>query len=251
MEIEIVSASHVCGTCQADIAPGSRFCTHCGNLQRSPEELEIPKTWAGLNQILFLFGLQLIICLVFKFVDGLDSFGDMLIVDTSMAGITVLFFAYNWKDNRKLLRWPNFSVQKLAMYCGVAFLSSLLVNYIVGWLNITLFDEDTNYYLFFLLSGHGKWWMIFCMAVTPALFEELAFRGVILQNLTKYVDQWQAVFVTSFLFAILHLTFISLFWLIPFAIFLSIVRLKEKTIWYGVCIHFCFNLTVCLLEILG
>jgi len=84
----------------------------------------------------------------------------------------------------------------------------------------------------------------------PALFEELGYRGYLLQTLLKVADKEQAIYISAFLFAIIHMSFISLFWLIPFALFLGFVRTKENTLWYGVSIHFCFNLTACLFDFL-
>jgi len=90
--------------------------------------------------------------------------------------------------------------------------------------------------------------MIFLVAFLPAIFEELAYRGVILFCLTKITFERQAILIAAFLFAVVHMSFISFFWLLPFAIWLGNIRLREKTIWYGIVIHFCFNLTACLVE---
>ena len=84
----------------------------------------------------------------------------------------------------------------------------------------------------------------------PAIFEELGFRGFLLSNLLKITEVDQAVYVSAFLFAIIHLSFISLFWLIPFALFLGFTRIKEQTIWYGVIFHFTFNCTSEILSLL-
>jgi membrane protease YdiL (CAAX protease family) len=90
--------------------------------------------------------------------------------------------------------------------------------------------------------------MILLVAILPALFEELAYRGIILHNLLKLADEKQAIHISAFLFAIIHMSFISMFWLVPFAIWLGNVRTKEKTLWFSVLIHVCFNLTACLFE---
>jgi len=78
--------------------------------------------------------------------------------------------------------------------------------------------------------------------------EELAFRGILQEGLLKCIVPEQVVYVNAFLFAIIHMSLISFFWLLPFAIWLGKVRMKEGTIWYGVVIHFLFNTTACLLE---
>jgi len=86
------------------------------------------------------------------------------------------------------------------------------------------------------------------VALQPAIFEELAFRGVMQEGLNKITDSRQAIFISAFLFTLLHMSFISFFWLMPFALWLGYIRMKEKTIWYGMIIHFCFNTTACFLE---
>ena len=174
----------------------------------------------------------------------------MLVFEVVVAGTAVIFFAYNWADNKRLLVWRNFSWQKLAAYGGIAMLGSFLVHYSAGWLNVTIFSKEEHYYSFFAGKYAAMAWIIFFTAVTPALFEELGFRGYLLQILLKVVDKDQAVYISAFLFAIIHLSFVSLFWLIPFALFIGYARVREDTLWYGVFFHFCFNLTACLFELL-
>lgn len=78
-------------------------------------------------------------------------------------------------------------------------------------------------------------------AVLPALFEEFAFRCVLLQPLRRYGD-WFAILATSFCFAILHGNMVQ----IPFAFIVGIALgyfcIKTKSIWTSVTIHFLNNL---------
>ena len=167
-----------------------------------------------------------------------------------LAIIAVTFFCANWSKNKRLLKWSHFSLLKLISFCGLAIISSVIVSFVVGLLNESLFSKEFSYYAFYSKYAYAKFLMVFFIAVVPALFEELAYRGFLLEKLLQVVDKKQAIFISSFLFAIMHMSFISLFWLFPFALVLGIVRVKEETIWYGISIHFCFNLTACLLEFL-
>lgn len=78
-------------------------------------------------------------------------------------------------------------------------------------------------------------------AVMPALFEEFAFRGVIMQPLRKYGD-WFAIIASSACFAVVHANMIQ----IPFAfiagISLGYFCIKTQSIWTSVVIHFLNNL---------
>lgn len=78
-------------------------------------------------------------------------------------------------------------------------------------------------------------------AVLPALFEEFAFRNVLLQPLRKFGD-WYAIVATSFCFSVLHGNMVQ----IPFSfiagIALGYFRVRTGSIWTGITIHFLNNL---------
>ncbi|WP_170113608.1 CPBP family intramembrane glutamic endopeptidase [Mucilaginibacter yixingensis] len=251
MDFEATDTVTTCISCNAAIATDSRFCKSCGSLQVESNPEETTHKMSSLMQVGVFYALQLGICCLFTFTKSLQTFTCMLIADGGLAAIAVAFFVAGWHNNRYLLRWNNFSFSKLCLYCAVAFSFALLVHYAITWLNVKLFSRHLYYYLFFRENGHGAVWMIFSIAVYPALFEELAYRGYVLEKLGTITDVRQAIFITSLLFAVIHLSFLSLFWLIPFSLFLAHVRAKEQTLWYGSAIHFCFNLTVCLLELIN
>jgi membrane protease YdiL (CAAX protease family) len=124
-----------------------------------------------------------------------------------------------------------------------------VINIIVPFINEALFDTDLNYYWLFALSSRPIFFMILSVAVMPAIAEELAFRGFILNNLMHFSNKQTALIVSSFLFALLHLDFISFFWLFPFALLLGWLRLQYDTMWYGILAHFIFNTTTCIFSL--
>jgi membrane protease YdiL (CAAX protease family) len=91
--------------------------------------------------------------------------------------------------------------------------------------------------------------MLLMIAVQPAIIEELGYRGLIMSQLSKIVDSKQVIFISAFVFALIHLSIFSMLWIVPFAIMLGYIKEKEQTIWYGVLIHFTFNATACLTEV--
>ncbi|MBV8390130.1 MAG: CPBP family intramembrane metalloprotease [Mucilaginibacter sp.] len=242
------TATH-CSTCNEQIAPGSRFCKYCGAAQiqecytSSSEE-----KWIAIKQLGLFFVIDAVICCIAGFTDFFKSFTWHVTIDILLASCAVFFFFYNWRSTRSLLNWKSFSITKLLFYCLSAILASFTVSFVVGWLNRALFSKVFSYYAFYEDLHHGKLIMISFIAVMPALFEEIGYRGFLLQKLLQVVDKKQAIFISAFLFAIMHTSFISLFWLIPFGLYLAYIRMKENTLWYGVCVHFCFNFTVCMSE---
>lgn len=78
-------------------------------------------------------------------------------------------------------------------------------------------------------------------AVLPALFEEFAFRGVILQSLRRYGD-WFAIVTSAVLFGLVHGNMLQM----PFAILAGIALgyccVVSGSLWLSVAIHFLNNL---------
>lgn|GEM_PF-323880 len=238
-----------CLQCKETISAESKFCKHCGGVQTELDAVSYGAKWAIIKQTALFYAIEIIICCVASNVTFFKTLNWSIFFDFLFAIIGVIFFCDKWQANRHTLKWPNFSFLKVCLYAVLAITASVGVSYCTKWLNHTLFSQEMYYYGVYASSSYGKLLMIFFVAVMPALFEELAFRGYLLQNLTYLADSKQAVFISAFLFAIIHMSFLSLFWLIPFALFIGFLRIKEQTIWYGVVIHFFFNLTACMLEL--
>lgn len=85
-------------------------------------------------------------------------------------------------------------------------------------------------------------------AVLPALIEEFAMRGVVMQSLRKYGD-WFAIIMSSLVFALLHGNMVQ----IPFAFIAGIAIGYAVTVtgsmWTGVLIHFLNNLASIVMQI--
>lgn len=85
------------------------------------------------------------------------------------------------------------------------------------------------------------------IAVVPALVEEFAIRGAVLQPLRKYGDKF-AIFASALIFAVLHGNLIQA----PFALIAGIgigyAVCITNSVWTGVLIHFCNNLYSVLTE---
>jgi len=245
------AAEKTCIKCGNAIASNKQFCGACGSRQLHSADAVVENKWSRIKQAGLFYGLFIVLCASSNFIDDFQTVRWSLFFEVALATTSVGFFTFNWTENNKLLTWPDFSFQKLCAYCALAVAASVFVHYSVGWLNFTMYSRQQENFTFLKGNILGEFLLIFFTAATPALFEELGFRGYLLQNLLKVADVAQALFVTSFLFAIIHMSFVSLFWLIPFAWLLGAVRLKENTLWYGVFMHFCFNLTACLFMLSG
>jgi membrane protease YdiL (CAAX protease family) len=130
----------------------------------------------------------------------------------------------------------------------VIIVSALIVSIVVRKLNLTLFDKTYSYYAVFAHLKYAKWLMLLDIAVYPAIFEELGFRGFLFTNLNRYTGLRGSVIISSAAFSIMHISLISFFWLFPFSLLLGYLRARYNTIWYGVAVHFIFNATACIYD---
>lgn len=241
-------SNHQCIHCNQPIAEEASFCNHCGSLQALPdyEDAEIRQ-----NRVLllsFFFGVHLVVCLLANFNHSVRGLFPLLIFDGILSIVTIVYTVLLRKELGHIFRWVQFSFLKIIIYGSSAVVAAVAVNLIVKWLNRTIFDTESYYYYAFSHLKYAKLVTVMVVALQPAFFEELAFRGVMQEGLKKVVDTKQAIFISAFLFSLLHMSIISFFWLMPFALWLGYVQSKEETIWYGVIIHFCFNTTACFLE---
>jgi len=244
-----ITVVNECIHCNQPIALEARYCNHCGVLQTAiPDIEEAEQKQRMLVSLSIFFGVHLAICLFSNFTKYTRGLIPLLIVDGALSLFTLFYAVLFWKDLKSLFGWKSFSIAKIASYASTAIIAAIVVNYLVKWLNKTIFDSDSFYYYAFSHLKYAKLVTILTVALQPAIFEELAFRGVMQQGLNKVTDSRQAIFISAFLFSILHMSFISFFWLMPFALWLGYIRMKENTIWYGVVIHFCFNTTACFFE---
>ena len=85
--------------------------------------------------------------------------------------------------------------------------------------------------------------MLFAMAVLPAIFEELLFRGVVFNGLKDY-NKWWAVFGSAILFTFMHLNVEQTIYPFIVGTILAFVMLKTNNIIYPMIIHFLNNAIV-------
>lgn len=128
---------------------------------------------------------------------------------------------------------------------GVCLLGSIIANYIIAF--FSGFGIEFNSYNTAVAqttqipkNAVGFLIAVCHTAVFPAVFEEFAFRGVIMHSLKKYGDVF-SIAVSAVLFGLVHGNMMQ----IPFAVIaglaLGYTVTVTKSIWAGVLLHFCNN----------
>ena len=244
-----VPEKYYCEACDSEVKGFHRFCHHCGEYLGHDGTRISLFNHSKLQSAFKFFIIYLFVCLVVHFTNWFDEYDRLFWVEILLGSVTLYFVWMNFSEIKPVLRFRNFSVVRLTGCISLAAFTSFIVNIIVSKLNISFFGTDASYYGRYSVYTMPALVMVYSIAVSPAIFEELAFRGVIYNYLNSFLDERLVVIVTGFTFAIMHLNFISLFWLVPFGILVGSMRRRFGTIWYGVIFHFVFNFVAVLFDL--
>lgn len=235
-----------CTRCYVIVVSGAHFCTNCGMKLKEKEEVlqhrevgEQPMLWP-----LMQYGLLLLFCLVVR----IGEFGfapiNSIIIDVIMAVIIMAFALRELPSLKDVLVWKNFSLVTLIVVIGGAVVGAFAVDLLAGALE-SMYDEDYQLY-YFQNSPFPVLLSIISVAFFPALFEEIAFRGVLYTQLNRVLSTTATIIVTAIAFSILHLNPVGFIWLLPIGLVTAWLRYKTGVIWYGIILHFVYN-TGCVL----
>ncbi len=102
-----------------------------------------------------------------------------------------------------------------------------------------------DYSDWFLDSGYGWATILLCVAVLPAVFEEIAFRGVIMTLLRKTMTPGSAIIVAAVLFAAIHVNVLgTVFYLIPVGLLTGWLTYRTGSLYPAMTVHFLHNAMV-------
>jgi membrane protease YdiL (CAAX protease family) len=245
---EVIGISS-CVNCKTEVQAADRFCGHCGSTLQAERAKPQADVFSLLTPSLTYYFLTLALLATYKLTTVFgDDFQGFVIVNAIDVAIVLVFAIMAWKDIRPLFSFSGFrfSIAALTVVCALA--GSLFVSELANFINISINDDvfyDT--WLFHETTSPLLYSVLF-VCVQPALFEEVAFRGFLLNNIQKIASPAGAIYITSFIFGIVHLAIISMLWLVPIGLAFAVLRLKYNTLWYGVIGHFAYNLGITLLE---
>lgn len=240
--------SFSCKKCNATFKKEVKFCPSCGvEIQKS----SIENRAETLNLVIVFYVVFLIFAAISYFVTSeTEQSLSLDITIESIFAILVLSFAFfDYKGILKLYKLPKFNWKIVAFTLVFPIFSSLTVYFALDFLNTHVFETiDENYYEAYLYLDRPLFWSIIFIAILPPIFEELAFRGFLFNQLQKVVSERVTIIATAFIFALIHFSFISLIWILPFGLILGYIRSKYNTLWYGIIIHFIHNFIVLMLD---
>lgn len=197
---------------------------------------------------LTIFSLIDALVLAFTKVDSdIDSY--MIFVSDGLISMIVFFIvgiiyaAINKLNFSEIFPFEKIKSSALIKLCIVAFGLCMVSNLASDMLTdiFSVFGVDNSIDMEFDVSApYSKVLYFIVVALTPALVEEFAFRGIIMGTLRRYSDPL-AVLISAALFGIMHGNFVQ----IPFAfcvgLVLGFVDVKTNSLLPSIIIHFLNN----------
>lgn len=175
-----------------------------------------------------------------------NGFNTFIGATATLGAITVIFAV----TNRSLIVEPAGRIGfgplgYLAILVAAVPIVLLVAGYVEvvnSWFGIKVPSELADF------EGKSIMWPILMVVILPPLEEELMFRGLIYGGLRKSLTVAETFVVSSFAFAILHLSVPSLVTHFPLGLYLVWLRHKSNSLWPGVFAHACHNLGVCIID---
>ncbi|WP_411765949.1 lysostaphin resistance A-like protein [Winogradskyella sp. A3E31] len=185
----------------------------------------------------------------FLFSEYPESLNLDLAVETVFALLVLGFSFLDYKRILKLYQLPKLNIKIIGFTFLFPIVSALTVYFSIEFINTHLFESiGENYFYSYMYLDNPLPWAILFVAITPPVFEELAFRGFLFNQLEGIISTKATIIATAFIFALIHFSFISLLWIFPFGLLLGYLRSKYQTLWYGIVIHFIHNFIVLMID---
>jgi sodium transport system permease protein len=172
-----------------------------------------------------------------------------------LGGAAVAFVAIGPYDVRKTLALRAPQPRALAAAAMIA-LGAIPVGWAIVWLEMQLFEgggvQSLSYLQEMLTATDTRRaiWLLFVAAVTPAVCEELVFRGVLLQSLSREERAWRSVLLSAAIFGAFHLSFETALRFLPTAwigLLMGWVVWHSRSIFASMLMHFLNNAFVVVL----
>ncbi len=130
---------------------------------------------------------------------------------------------------------------------GGAMLSNIMTSYFVATLNaFELYPETVE---IAIPNGVGGTLLFFfTYSVVPAIFEEFAYRGIVLGALRRYGNGF-AIIASSILFGLMHGNLVQIPFTVALGCVMGYITVISDSIWPSVAVHFFNNFLSCVQQL--
>ena len=137
---------------------------------------------------------------------------------------------------------PGRFYAEAVLLAGVTFLLAQ------GWIHLLGVEDEAGRMLRALRDVLGDGWFLFVLAFTPAVFEEIAFRGAVQGRFCALLGRYQGILATGTAFGVCHGITLALPFHVGIGIYLCFLRERSRSLLPGMLFHFLYNGAIGLLS---
>lgn len=258
MNSEPAEVAH-CAKCGVALRTDAAFCARCGT-RVSAEELPLAvseaadpaaERWQDLRIVGWLYGLLLATSLCFGIAYHVKPTGDFDPWYSLVFAIVIFGFVIpHGSEIRALLRPSTFdrnARQKLAIATVVQFVLLGAVFWLLEQTSIP-FERVTDE---MQLHHYTLWQLLALYSLAPAVYEEIAFRGIIFDRLQRVLGEREGWLVQAALFSVLHLSPVIFPTHFAMGLIFGWLRMRTGSLIPGMILHAAWNAANILLELTG
>lgn len=206
------------------------------------------KKWMDvIGQTIFYIALYIVVSFLSPFILGLTGIEITIInqiISSSIIFSLIVLIINRDKLNKK--GWfTRFSQKELIKTLELAFASIILVNLFLVYLFPNFIDNNMPEVLkeqFESIALSSPLLALLAIGILAPIAEELLFRGAIYNLIKDGVGKYVALFVSSVLFALIHLNIYQASYTLFIGLFLGIILMKTGSLWLPIIFHIVYNL---------
>ena len=235
-----------CSYCGALYKPNAAFCASCGQRRIV---LDAPSDLGFVIKFFIAMLAVMMPALIYVVHLKGDPFTTDLIASVGLLTVT-LGFALQKRDLwLPLYKTTGFGpLGFIIVLLAAPIVLALVLGYVQGLSKIFGIHNPDELDSF---RGHHVMWMLSLIAFLPPIMEELAFRGVIFTGLRNSLGVAESFIISSFAFALLHLSLPALITHLPLGLYFCFLRHRSGSLWPAMFAHCLHNLGVILVDHLG
>ena len=232
-----------------------RFCGHCGiEIDNTPGIAPAAKddVLKMLTPTLAFYFTTLVLIATYGLTDVFpEGFEGLVIITVLDIILVITFCGFYLKELMPLLALRDVKISVMVLTVVGSAIAGVFVTGLAEVIQFSIQDDIFYSTYLFEDTSYPLMWAVLFICVQPALFEEVAFRGFLYSNLERVTSAKSAIYISAFIFGIIHLAVISLLWLVPGGLIFAFMRMKYKTLWYGIVGHFTYNFVITLIDFSG
>lgn len=157
----------------------------------------------------------------------------------------VCYLAIRKRTNKENIRFRKLPWKAVLLFPVIA-IALEMVTIEINVATSLIFSSYTTDMISSDVSSSNFWISLVCVAVLPAIFEELSFRGMFFREYRAAYGAWAGIIISGFLFGIYHMNMRQFVYAFLCGVFFALLVEATDSIASSMLLHFLMNTISCI-----